>query len=1134
MVRYAHATMIFFILIFLPASSYASGSMTMVQKGITGSIVSEKLAIADIDGNGEDSVIMGTTTGLFIIDGKGMLDMYIQTSSSVNTLTLIDDITGDGRGDIVLGTADIYFPNVQCYDTSTGEKMWEFSPRTEVYDSFILWTMKQTAVFDMITVNDMNGDGTTDIAVSAGYVLYALDGKTGDVLWSFGSTDNIWDVDVSGDYAIAGDQNGYVYAFSMNGEKIWETLVSDTYTVRNPNTNSEVGKVTRSVWDIVPLKVGGKDAVAVSAEDGYVHLLDLETGKIIWETGIIEYVDTLLYSYYGDNPMPTSIVSYNFLNMRIGSVSDITGDGDDDIAVYTYPGRRNGDYKGAVEGIYMLASDDGRLLWKNENADLAYSAGPVTLGVGEEYIALPQGKSSGKQKIKLIKASDGTAYETIGINTTSQGRPGRVIVSDAGSGKFVITSGSDDITMVRYPEKVLWSFPRITDVSVIRSDFTGDETTDILVRSREGADQENAFDAGQTRIMFVIDGATREVAWSYEMPSEMFIRTGGLSGLIVVPRSDGKSDLAAYVQEYGDWNKGDMYGENSRILRFSGKTGSILMNTSAAEAVYYGAYNSIMTVPGLINETFEYKVATEWEIDGRNPENVPTSKQAEFYVEVNRQIKDFREMADGYRIKKRIEWLDLISDQSSDDLPDFLISSWDDVFIKDGVTGEDIWNRTNREYYYTNPFTGDMDYSDIVVNWTESDRGKFIAVGDANGDGADELVLATWDSLTFLHSSSGPLNYEISSTETFAQGFNKDCVTKTVDINGNGAKDIVYEKYQKDAPSMFVFADGRNGYIILEAEKSGTSAEISGYDFNGNGFNDFITFSLWTDGGGPKLEVIDGRSNDIIWSYDIDEGWMLRDMFGYSTVMPAAPAGDMNGDGVTDIALVRSQAWQPGCEIMIYDVKNGEKISDIVIEDIDNTRSDSSRWMPGIKASLLSDVTGDSIDELGIIALVGDSGQKQVKMYIIDIANGEIVSDFSTIGTEMIDIEGESVGIVGSSGNIYFLDITRNLRITSPVTGSVTGSPLKIEWSGDTESITTVMVDGSRVVMTDDSSAEFEMPSGDHKVSVYSSDRYGKGTYDTIDVTVEKDSSSVLFVTIAVVMLIVLLFSSKLMAVIKR
>jgi hypothetical protein len=211
-------------------------------------------------------------------------------------------------------------------------------------------------------------------------------------------------------------------------------------------------------------------------------------------------------------------------------------------------------------------------------------------------------------------------------------------------------------------------------------------------------------------------------------------------------------------------------------------------------------------------------------------------------------------------------------------------------------------------------------------------------------------------------------------------------------------------------------------------------------------------------------------------------------------------------------------------------VKNNEEISTIVIEDMDRTRGGDSRWMPGIMAETLSDVNGDGRGEIGVIAAVGEEYNKQIKMFILDPVNGNIISDFGTVGGEIIDMGENRVGIVGSSGNIFFLDMTKSLRITSPDTESVVDSPVTVEWTGASESVTTVLVDGQRTVMTGDSNAAFEIPAGEHRITVYSFDRYGKGVYDSIAVTVEKSSAGMFFAGIAVIVLLGLLLSPKILA----
>jgi len=1135
------------LMLLVPAIAGGAESMSMVQIGISGAITTPGIILAGLTGNGEDSVLVGTSTGLYVFTSGGDLHSYIQTSSSVTNVAVLGDLTDDGCPEIAISTADAYFPNVQCYDIETGEKIWEFSPKTEVYDSYILWTMQQTSVFDMVSVNDLNSNGHDDIVLSSGYGVYALDGETGEPVWEFEDSDNVWDLLAVDDQdsdgrqdILAGDQNGYLYMISGgSGEEIWSKYLSKTYTVINPSTNSLAGSVKRSVWDIIGLTVDGKQHAAVSAEDGYVYLIDIANGDTKWQKEIIDYVDTLLYSYYGDHPLPTSMSDYNFFNLRVNAVDDATGDGNMDIIASAFPGFRWGrEYKG-VAGLYLLDSGTGEIEWSNENIELGYTTKPACVELDENYLAVPVGKSGTKDKVKLINPADGSSYETVNINSTSgQARGNLYFLLPFGKDRFIIASSYGDLVLVEYPDSVVWSYPRINDITIKKADFTGDGSPDMLVKSRDGADTENPFDEGLSRIIFVIEGATREIAWSYALPSKAFSATGGLAAVQAVPdlNKDGKSDVVAYLQYPGDWNKDDMYGELTRILAFSGKNGMVIVNRSLTEYDYYGVYNHMFKDDITLNQTIRDELLSQRELVENDLRKMSRDERKEFDRNFNDMRSNILDRKDDFRIIKRIESLDIIQDQSGDGVPDFIIGGWNDVFIMDSVHGDIIWNRTQRPDHYQDPFTGEFPM-DIYHNWTVHDRGRLLVAGDASGDGMDDLVLVDWDGMSFLHSNitAAGLDYYRAFKFTTTDGLNKERVVIVGDLNGNGAKDLVFEQYIQDSPPLYTFLDGRNGYKIMEVGRSGTSAELGAADFDGNGFDDSIIFQIWSEAGKPKLEIVDGRTKETVWSYKgIEEAWMLRDVYGYNTIMPAAPAGDLNGDGVTDVAVARSQAWQPGAEVLVYNAKSNQELKRVVVEEVDKTRSGDSIWMPGINAAMLADINGDGKNELGVIMAVGEAHQKEIKMFVVDVANGEVIADFTNLGSEIINLGNNSVGMIGTSGNIYFLDTSKDMSISTPETGTVTGSPVSVEWKGAEGSMATIFVDNKKTLITGDKKAGFEILSGEHKITVYSFDRYGKGVYDSVLVNVAKSSSSAAMVLALVIVLLAGLFIPKIYTIILK
>jgi outer membrane protein assembly factor BamB len=799
----------------------------------------------------------------------------VQTAAPVTNIVVLDDLNSDGKKEIVVSTEDIYFPNVMAYDAEAQKLLWEFSPKMEVYDTNILWTMKQTKVFDMSIVASINGDAYQDVVLSAGYSIYALDGKTGGILWEYKDSDNVWDILIVKDQnndgqqdVLAGDQNGYVYLISgKTGEKIWEQHVSKTYTVMDPSTNSEAGTVKRSVWDITPVD---DKYVAVSAEDGKVYLLEIKTGNIAWEQEVIDYVDTLLFNYYGNNPLPTSSFDYNFFNLRIILVEDATGDGGKDIVATTFPGTRRGkEYKGA-KGLYLLNGKNGEVVWRNENIEVNYVDQASIIETDKQYIAIPTGKTGNKDRIKLVDMKDGTLHDTLLINTTSGSRgDNKYYLKPRGKDKFLMVSGNGDLLFIEQPSSVIWSYPRINNIMIKKADITGDSTEDLIIKTKERVDENNLFGEGQTRIIYVIDGATQKLAWSYQMPFEVFTKSGGLYEAKVVPdlNKDKKSDIIAYQQEAGDWNQGDQYGEKTRILVFDGSTGKIILNTSVIDNDYYGRYDELFKNESALDQEIWRWALREW-VNQMGPEaEMPGKEIIEAYMNVDARKQEILRRKDDVRIRKRIVSLDIIEDQNQDWIPDLLVGSWEDVFILDSRTGEILWNKTRRPDLYQDPFTGEQPQN-IYQNWSTDSASSFLVVGDVNKDNMDDLVMVNWNNIVFLRSKQTAygLDYDVASKLTFPDGLQKEGVTKIGDINKDGIQDIFFQKYIKDSQPLLIIGSGVNGETLMEIEASGTSAEMNAADFNANGVQDSISFQLWGEQG-PTLEIIDGKNQEAIWTF---------------------------------------------------------------------------------------------------------------------------------------------------------------------------------------------------------------------------------------------------------------------------
>jgi hypothetical protein len=113
---------------------------------------------------------------------------------------------------------------------------------------------------------------------------------------------------------------------------------------------------------------------------------------------------------------------------------------------------------------------------------------------------------------------------------------------------------------------------------------------------------------------------------------------------------------------------------------------------------------------------------------------------------------------------------------------------------------------------------------------------------------------------------------------------------------------------------------------------------------------------------------------------------------------------------------------------------------------------------------------------------------------------------------------GTQFGMVGMSGEVYLLDATNTLQITSPTPGTPVESPVTVRWKGVAPgAYNQVLVDGIEVAVTNENEATVTAAHGEHTLTVRSLDENGRGLYATTVFTIEKGGTGVLWVTLGTV-----------------
>lgn len=990
-------------------------------------------------------VLVGTDRGLYVLS-NGSVDAFVPT----RPVRSIEHV--DGPRAVVL-VEDDHFPNVLGVDLEDGEVRWTESRQRRVYSSDLGHVDRQVPAFDAAAIGDVDGDGTADVAVAAGSAVFALDGASGERLWTVEHRRNVWQVASIDGRVFAGTGAGTLLAVDADdGERVYERTLAEPFD----SEEVDAGPVPRSVWDVEPFTVVGVDRLAVTTEDGTVAVVDPEDGTVAWSETVFEFDDDVLSEYYDRGSQLGSPATVpgdaNFFNLRVTPVEDeaalaVEVDVDD------RPRLRG--YEDGASELHLLEADSGSVRWSNDDLALQRS-GPVAYGpeLDGGSLLVARVPESVTQEVALLGVDDGAASTTELPAVPGAYRYG----PDVGTGyvavdgdRMAVTSTEGDLRVVDESGTVEWEFPSIRGARVERADYTGDGAGDALLTSR------NAIrDGVPSRSLALRSGTDGSIRWSRSLSVADFHEEGGHTWVRTVEADGGRDVLAARNPPRGPGTDSQELPP-SAIVVYSGETGERL-----------GRHE-------LTNE------------DGQFAEAGPDRK--------------FRPVS-----------VDVLGDVTGNGNANVVVGFRGRVAVLDVRSGDVVWERLYREPHPESDVEQWRPVAGDDVRYRTVGRGddrRLVAISRNEGE------------IAVLEPATGADGFDGFRTVAEAT-YDGELVTRfdqrrLGDLTGDGYDELLIPIREDESATWKAFSPEADETIAEFGPVGRTAVVPTGADVTGDGRPATVVFER--RGEDSRTTVYDG--GDEVWSRGTETVYRLGDLVP-GAPMPAAPAGDVDGDGTEEVAYVETSD-RGSVRVRLYDAPTGE-----VVETVNLTgwEAPDSDLVPGIEARRIPDRTGDGEPELGVVALGAGGPRAGAEFFVVDPAEGEPLISGEGRLVDFVDLE-RGVGLVGADGAVRTVDVTQGVTLAEPQPEPDSESALRVEWRFDTpgDYHTTVTVNGRPVAATTDRSTRLRLPAGTHEIAVRSTGTNGVTVHDTVSVTVEEETSADLLLYGATGLSVAILFA---------
>ena len=299
------------------------------------------------------------------------------------------------------------------------------------------------------------------------------------------------------------------------------------------------------------------------------------------------------------------------------------------------------------------------------------------------------------------------------------------------------------------------------------------------------------------------------------------------------------------------------------------------------------------------------------------------------------------------------------------------------------------------------------------------------SAGDMNGDGFSDFIIGAYGYLSargrayvYFGGSATDTIADIVMTGEASANYFGIAVSTAGDVNGDGYSDAIVgaDGYLSDKGRGYVYYGGpspdNNADFIVTGEIGGSfygTAVASAGDMNGDGYSDILIGATNINSSAGKMYVyFGGVTPDTTADFSVG-GESASNYLGEAV----ASAGDINGDGYSDIITSAYGNNLSTGKVYLYDyfMKN-EIISDVIMT------GDTANSSFGRSVSSAGDVNGDGYDDV----IVGASGY--LKAYIFfGGAYMDNIADVTMTGESTSYNFGLSVSSAGDVNGDGYADV---------------------------------------------------------------------------------------------------------------